>query len=497
MARGSQQSLTLSSERNVRTVSFLALPDVEEVPIVPMMFCLILVSMSEGLDACLFPSVTAAIEEFENFDVSYLGYIATFQLLFQAAGGPMWGVIASRGMMTRKNILMICTFFQGLATALMWININNLFVLCSLRAVNGVMLAGLRPIANSIVGDRFDDAVRGKYFGQIMGAMQLGVAIGTFLTISNSKAIIIGDATNVTLRGWQAAFIAIGGFTMALAPLIFFLLVDIPVSVAKEVEGPKENELQAICRLLKRPTFCMLVFQGCFGLIPWRAFDFRDFFLSKVGGLDQTDRATIGAFGGMGAVIGSLLGGPIGDLLHKIWPHHGRVLCAEISVYGGIPIAYACFQLRPADFGMADSAFWYYFGVTLLLGLVATWTPAGTNNPVLCALALPHERALILSWQTSLEGSVGALGPVMFSVLLKNVFGYDARCNDEKFEDANKALCDNVGAAGSALVWTSCGPWLICGMMYSSLHYTYPRDLAAIESERAASDGLELPTTVF
>jgi len=483
---GQRQSLTVdgTTQRNARTVSFLALPDMDAYPVFPMMVCLCLVSMSEGLDACLFPSTTVALERLENFQVANLGYVATFQLLFQAAGGPMWGVLASRAILPRKTILIICTFFQGLATAVMWVNLS-LWVMCPLRAVNGVMLAGLRPIANSIVGDRFDDSVRGKYFGQVMAFMQLGVGIGTFFTISNQERPISGTG----LYGWQMSFILIGGFTMALAPLIFFLFKDIPVTLTSEKNGEKESEFRALCRLLKRPTFAMLVFQGCFGLIPWRAFDFRDFFLEKTAKtLSADQRATIGAFGGLGACLGSFMGGPIGDFLNKVWPHHGRVLTAELAVYGGIPIAFMSFRVQPGDVGLGvESEFMYYFCLTFALGLIATWTPAGTNSPVLCALALPHERALILSWQTSLEGSIGALGPIMFSVLLEYVFNYDARCNGEKFEKENPGLCDNIEAAGSALFWTSCGPWAICGMMYSSLHYTYPRDLAAIEMERSSN----------
>jgi len=461
-------------------VSFLALPDADEYPITPLMICLCLVSMSEGLDASLFPAVTATLETEENFRVATLGYIATFQLIFQAFGGPMWGILASRAILPRKNILIICTFFQGLATMIMWYWIQNIWMLCALRAVNGVMLAGLRPIANSIVGDRFDDSVRGKYFGYVMGCMQLGVAIGTGAAQPWSDQVIFNG-----LLGWKVAFLAIGGFTALLAPLIAMVLRAPPVIVqAASKDGSKEGEFWVLLRLLRRPTFAMLVFQGCFGLIPWRAFDFRNFFLEKVG-VPKGTVASIGIAGGLGACLGSYLGGPIGDGLNKVWPHHGRVLTAEMAVYGGIPIAYFSFMVRVA----ADYRVMYYGILTVALGLIATWTPAGTNSPILCSLAEPHERALILSWQTSLEGSIGALGPILFAFLLEDVFGYNTQCNKEEFELANPELCNNIEAAGNALFWCSCGPWAICGMMYSSLHYTFPRDLANIERERTALQG--------
>lgn len=494
MRQGSRLSADIqtgSMDRNKRTVSFLAAPDADEYPVLPLMLLLSGVSFCEGLDACLFPSTTKALEE-AGFDVGIISYLATFQLIFQAVAGPTWGVIASRGMLTRKTILCIATFLQGAATLVMWIYLN-VYVMAPLRAINGIALAGLRPIANSIVGDRFDDNVRGKYFGMIMSAMQFGVTVGTAGATTFSRQKIWDGFGGM---GWQLSFVAVGLFTIALVPAIVIFGRFPPVRVAAAAEDSKQGgglggEFQALARLFKKPTFAMLVFQGCFGLIPWRAFDFRGFFL-QTAGISDGNTAIINVAGGLGATVGSYMGGPIGDGLNRVWPLHGRVLNAEIAVYGGIPIAYFSFMVLPASVGFPP--FWYYFVLTLSLGLIATWTPAGTNSPVLCSLAAEDERALILSWQTSLEGSIGAFGPLLFAVLLKNVFGYDPECN--RPENKDREDCKNVGAAGSALFWTSCVPWTVCGLMYSSLHCTYPRDLATLEKEReeaGGAAGMEMP----
>merc|ERR1719499_822441 len=136
----------------------------------------------------------------------------------------------------------------------------------------------------------------------------------------------------------------------------------------------------------------------------------------------------------------------------------------------------------------ADAAYWYYTGLTFALGVIAQWPSAATNSPVLVSIVPENERTLVLAWQTSLEGAVGALGPVMFTFLMTNVFGYDVECNKE--ENSNRPDCQNVEAVGNALGYTTCVPWALCGLMYTSLHYFYPRDLRAIEMEQPAQTEL-------
>jgi len=402
----------------------------------------------------------------------------------------------------------ICSVMQGLATATMWVFMKNYWMLLLLRAFNGMSLAGLRPTANSIVGDRFDDASRGQYFGIIMMALQGGTAAVSIAVTVTSEFCYWGPQRFEScpeapgypeclpqdpcdcdgLIGWQLSFIVVGALTMLLGPVLLMSLKAPPVAESEEKGGGGVGqEFVALLQLLKRPTFSVLVFQGCFGLIPWRAFDFRVFFF-ETAGLDKAQSAIVNSSGGFAAAIGSAFGGWIGDTLNRCWPLHGRVLAAEISVYGGIPFAYFTFYATtPAE----EWAFIYYLSLTVGLGLVASWTPGACNNPILSSLAAPDERALILSWQASLEGAIGALGSVIFTQLIA-IMGYDPCCNnqcntcDNPCGDADQ----NKQIAGLALVLTSCIPWLICGGLYSCLHCTYPGDLRNIETMRMQKAGL-------
>lgn len=471
-------------------MSFLAAPNAEQYPVCSLMLLLCAVGAAEGADNALFPSVTYALQQTVDFKIAWFGDMSVVQLIIQAISGPFWASVSSRGLMDRRTILTIGTVLQGFATLVMWYPVG----LCStsqtmlvlaflLRALNGFALASLRPMANSIVGDRFDDSSRGTFFGYIMSSLQFGVTITSAAATITSEAVPFSSYP--TMYGWKISFITVGGLTMILGVFIFFALKAPPVTVDPNKKQSLGEELKTLGRLFKARSFVVLVFQGCFGLIPWRAFDFRTFFL-EVSGLSKASAATVNVVGGFGATIGSAMGGSIGDAFNRCWPLHGRVLAAEVSVYGGIPIAFFSFMLLPGDLG-ADP-FWYYFILTGSLGLVATWTPSACNNPVLCSLAKEEDRALILAWQTSLEGAVGAFGPKIFTVLLEGVFGFNEKCKDAEFREKNPDIdCDNTDAAGKALFFTSCVPWMVCGLMYSSLHYFYPRDLANMSRERGLS----------
>lgn len=230
-------------------------------------------------------------------------------------------------------------------------------------------------------------------------------------------------------------------------------------------------------------TFAGCVFQGMFGLIPWKAFEFRTLFF-QINDISDTWAGIINSSGAYAGGCGNYFGGLIGDALAEKWHRcHGRILNAEISIFLGIPVAMFTFLIQPSFTPGGSGAISYYMALTITLGLVATWVPTGTNSPVLCTIVSEEDRALILAWQTAMEGAIGALGPYIFSVFAA-MFGYDANCNREDFKLANPELCDNAKAAGISLFLCSCIPWGIAGIIYATLFYSYPRDLENVLRER-------------
>merc|ERR1711997_877328 len=271
----------------------------------------------------------------------------------------------------------------------------------------------------------------------------------------------------------------------AFAPVIYTVMNPPPVTiknVQKEGENKVLSELKALGALLcNTPTFLILVVQGCFGGLPWSALNFRAFFF-ETAGLTKEQVTLIMTTIGFVGIFGGGFSGWLSDRLTMIWPMHGRIINAEFSVYGGIPFAFLTFSSTFAP--SADSAFVYFFTLQVLMHLICGGVGGGNNAPILSQLAKPEERALVIAWQASLEGSIAAFGPVIFTTL-NDWFGYDPACNDTCNPPSHCGpVGDNVAAAGRALVFTSSAPWLICGGLYSSLHYFYPRDMDRIFERR-------------
>merc|ERR1712012_213999 len=440
-----------------------------------------------------------------NFDIGILGRLATLEAVLRAVFGPFWGVMCARGYMERKTILTTMTFAQGFATFVMCFFVNKEWAMWCLRALNGACLAGLLPVANSIVADRFDDEIRGRMFALMNMSRGLGATLfgavysitsewctseGRFESCEQSDGLCNGPTpapcTCTGLHGWQWSFVVTGIAVMAFAPVVFMFMRPPPVTV-KNVGQAGQNiivsELSALAKLLlNTPTFLILVVQGCFGGLPWSALQFRGFFF-ETAGLSKEQVTTIMTTIGFVGIFGGGLSGWLSDTLVGIWPMHGRIINAEFSVYGGIPFAFFTFYrgLHPSG----DSLFVYLFTLQVLMHLICGGVGGGTNAPILSQLAKPDERALVIAWQASLEGSIAAFGPVIFTTL-NAYFGYDPACNN-KCNDLPQCKDEkaNTEAAGNALVFTSSVPWVICGMLYTSLHWVYPRDMERIVRERA------------
>merc|ERR1719288_541233 len=412
--------------------------------------------------------------------------------------------MCARNYMERKTILTTMTFLQGMATFIMCFYVNSWWGMMFLRGLNGACLAGLLPVANSIVADRFDDEVRGRMFALMNMSRGLGGTLfGALYSITSEWCTGDGRWESCELPqagcgqptpacdcgsgffGWQYSFIVTGVVVMAFAPVIYTVMKPPPVAIKKvQVEGENKvlSELKALAKLLcNTPTFLILVVQGCFGGMPWSALQFRGFFF-ETAGLTKEQVTTIMTTIGFVGIFGGGLSGWLSDALVGIWPMHGRILNAEFSVYGGIPFAFFTFSqsLHPGK----DSLYIYLFTLQVLMHLICGGVGGGTNAPILSQLAEPEERALVIAWQASLEGSIAAFGPLIFTFLL-DTFGYDPRCSDSCNPPPGCGdPAENVAAAGTALVFTSSVPWMICGGLYTSLHYFYPRDMDRIFERR-------------
>merc|ERR1719282_1738866 len=126
-------------------------------------FLLCAVAALEGADNLLIGATMFALIEKGGIEFTDLVYLGGLQAVCTNIAGPIWGMIADRRAVSRRNILIFASLGQGLATVGLALT-TDLKPMIALRGINGVMLAALRPISNGVVADSTSDSLRGKVF---------------------------------------------------------------------------------------------------------------------------------------------------------------------------------------------------------------------------------------------------------------------------------------------------------------------------------------------
>merc|ERR1719401_833027 len=423
----------------------------------------------EGGDQVLLPAVSFALQKDLDVTLSNLAAMNLAQALAMSAVAPFWGILADRQVMSRKSLLILGAVIQGFITVVLAF-VDDVGFMVALRALNGAMLAGLRPVAIGVIADVTSESSRGKVYGWMQLTFNLGMCIGSITATPLSTRTVLGH------QGWRVAFVLFGAASMTVAALMTAFLVEPPREAGVATSQPG-NELRRLFSYFRMPTFGALVVQGCFGCIPWNALGYSTLFF-QVGGINDFAAALLQALGQVAGALGNLLGGVVGDAMARRCRDHGRPFAAQISVLAGIPIAYFTFMVLPPS----GYAFPYYLALVVALGLSATWCAAGVNWPILSEIVSPDNRSAIMAWETALEGSTAAvLGNTAVGFLAEHAFGYDLDVAKEG--DMNS---DAAEALGKALMLTSFGPWIVCLIFYTLLHWSLPRDLKRLDLERAA-----------
>jgi len=407
------------------------------------------VSALEGADMALLPAVFFALQGDLGLTLGNLATMSLVQGVTGSAVAPFWGIVADRGIMKRKNIITFGCVMQGLVTMALAF-IDDFLLMTCLRALNGVFLASLRPVASGIIADVTSESRRGKVFGLVQLSTNVGMMAGGLLGTPISTKTVFG------LQGWRVAFLAVGALSIGVGLFAFLTMVEPPregnggAADGKTQKGACGQEARKLLGYFRMPTFCALVFQGWFGGIPWSAMGYSTLFY-QVGGLRDSWAAILGATGQAAGACGGLLGGLIGDRLAKRWPHHGRPLTAQISVMAGIPVAYLTFMVDPP--ANETAAFVYYLSLVIFLGLTATWCGVGVNMPILTEIVKPEGRSTILAWESALESTFSViLGNAMVGFLAETCFGYDLANAHEGSE--HTAHPESRRALGKALTMT-------------------------------------------
>jgi MFS family permease len=383
--------------------------------------------------------------------VSYdaIGLMETLRSIAQTVSAPFWGYAADR--FSRKKVLMFGTGVWGLWTVALGLapTFESLMVL---RAISGLGLGCLMPATFSLLGDHYPQAKRGMALG-IIGLVGL---LGTVLGV-----LAMGFVATAEL--WRWGFVGLGIASILSGAAIWWLVEEPPRGSAEpELAGlmTHANEktysirVKDMLQTLRIPTVWAAIGQGVLGTSPWVVMSiyFVNWLVTDLGYDNAITFAGKGsapvvfAMIVVGAAIGNLMGGLIGDRAEQISPKYGRTVIGQFSVLSGIPPMYLLITNAP------NLGYWSLVGGFFITAVMLSWAGRGAKEPMMQAVVLPELRSSAYSIVAVVEGGLSA-----FAGLIAG------------------SLAVKYGLT-TALLWTVPFPWVICAVLFSAFYFTYPSD---------------------
>jgi len=292
--------------------------------------------------------------QLSDTELGFLGGIA-FALFYTFAGIPIarW---ADRG--SRRNIISISVLVWSLFTAFTGAA-RNFWMILIARIGVGVGEAGCSPPAHSLISDFFPAERRGRALSIYALGIPIGGSLGTLI------GAWVGD-----LFGWRMAFVAVGLPGVLLALIVRMTLRE-PVRGGFEAEAPSEpatetESLPDVLRFMaKLRSFWHLAFAGALhAFVGYGAAYFVPSFFARVHEMGLAERGTWLSLIGLVAVVGTYMGGWLGD---RLAPRDMRwyLWVPAIATLAGAPIALG-----------------YYLSPNPYVALLLFGIPAGIAGPM-------------------------------------------------------------------------------------------------------------------
>lgn len=190
-------------------------------------------------------------------------------------------------------------------------------------------------------------------------------------------------------------------------------------------------------------------------------------FVFSFSGFDHISTAALLSLFATGCAMGSFIGGLIADRMSQIYPHSGRVLCAQFSAFMGVPFSFFLLKVIP----QSVSSF-YTFAVTLLLmGLTISWCATAANGPMFAEVVPAKHRTMIYAFHRAFEVSFSSFAAPLVGILSEKTFGYDTKSIDPINGSPREALALSKGLLSMMVI-----PFGLCCLFYTPLHNVFKRD---------------------
>lgn len=286
-------------------------------------------------DSCIAPAVLGSLRESFGIGEVALGLVGSLPLMLGALLGLATGHLADR---QRRVPLLLGLLVVGELAALAsgWALTSPSFgPFLAWRIIAGAAAGAIFPIAYSLVGDWVSPrhrALTASVIDVVWGVgMMAGPALGTWAL--------------ATAWGWRAAHVA-----AALPGLVcvglFALWVREP---AREAPAPNartsaetgtDSAQASTTTLLRRPGNLLLVLQSLPGNLPWGLLPFWLIaFFREQRQLDAAEATMLWEMLGIGAAVGLMLWGALGDRLWRSAPARVPLMCGGVMLLGVLAMA--------------------------------------------------------------------------------------------------------------------------------------------------------------
>lgn len=394
---------------------------------------------------------------------SQMAHVAMAGTISKALGAPPWGVLTDK--YDRRLVLTGGILLWAIVTATLGMVASPL-ALVIVRAINGVALASIGPLSQSLLADLTPPDVRGTCFGLFHGMSSFGEVVANLTVPGIAAKMILG------IEGWRFTCYLVAAASLFYAAVVLRFLVD---PRARRYE--KDNDCaspptvpETLREVFGCKTYLLVCLQGIFGSMPYSTFGFLIIWLQYLG-FSAAAAGLIVSAKPIGGILGHVVAGVTGDWAARYSPDHGRVAVAQVADVCRVPVLLLLLVYLPRVGAHSFLYAWTLF----LLGALMPFPSIACSRPIFTEVVRPELRGSIISYQAMVEGLMGSLGAFWVGRLAQYTFHYQT--SRAAVEDMPPALREqNARALGLALVITTTIPWTICTILYSLVHFTYKHD---------------------
>lgn len=377
------------------------------------------------------------IQDEKEIDV-YIGGVVP--ALFFILGGIVSLSIGYFSEKYPRKLLLIITVLLGEIPCFLTGLANSFPEFLIYRTLCGFGLGGVFPLIFSIIGDLFSTQSRVVATAYISLAMGLGVSIGQLL------GGILGDINPVD--GWRWSFMILSAPSFLIVGL-YALFCDEPKRGVFDTKGELSESHRLTWRdvkeLIRTRTNVFVFLQGIPGCVPWGVFFvFLVDYYEQAYLLSKTEASGLLTFAAIGIMIGTVLGGVIGQTLYNKNHSYLPLFGMSAILLGIIP----CLVLLYAkDF---SKSIWF-IPFNLLTGVIIA-LPVSNIRTILINVNPPWRRSAAFAFYNLTDDLGKGLGPAMSAALLY-------------------FIPDRTAAFTVSILF-----WLPCGLLWLPTLFTFKKD---------------------